>query len=86
MYPPNPMIATRGAIDISKEDSANLLDDLLDEYADLFPGAQWHLGGDEYQAHAERGVCIAGSCDVSSVPPLLEPLAGLESAPGAEPR
>lgn len=42
--------ATRGAIDISKEDSANLLDDLLDEYADLFPGAQWHLGGDEYQA------------------------------------
>ncbi|GAB7103970.1 hypothetical protein JCM4814A_22840 [Streptomyces phaeofaciens JCM 4814] len=43
-------VATRGAIDISKEDSANLLDDLLDEYADLFPGAQWHLGGDEYQA------------------------------------
>ncbi|MEH0472448.1 glycoside hydrolase family 20 protein [Streptomyces sp. B21-097] len=42
--------ATRGAIDISKEDSANLLDDLLDEYAGVFPGAYWHLGGDEYQA------------------------------------
>ncbi|MFH9547246.1 glycoside hydrolase family 20 protein [Streptomyces sp. NPDC017435] len=43
-------VATRGAIDISKDDSANLLDDLLDEYADVFPGAYWHLGGDEYQA------------------------------------
>ncbi len=43
-------VPTRGAIDISEEDSAALLDDLLDEYADLFPGAQWHLGGDEYQA------------------------------------
>lgn len=43
-------VATRGAIDISKEDSANLLDDLLDEYAPVFPGAYWHLGGDEYQA------------------------------------
>ncbi|WP_373865116.1 beta-N-acetylhexosaminidase [Streptomyces rishiriensis] len=43
-------VATRGAIDISKQASANLLDDLLDEYADVFPGAYWHLGGDEYQA------------------------------------
>lgn len=43
-------VATRGAIDISKEASANLLDDLLDEYAPVFPGAYWHLGGDEYQA------------------------------------
>lgn len=43
-------VATRGAIDISKDDSANLLDDLLDEYADVFPGGYWHLGGDEYQA------------------------------------
>lgn len=42
--------ATRGAIDISKDASADLLDDLLDEYAELFPGGQWHLGGDEYQA------------------------------------
>nr|WP_189920419.1 glycoside hydrolase family 20 protein [Streptomyces asoensis] len=43
-------VATRGAIDISKNASANLLDDLLDEYAGVFPGAYWHLGGDEYQA------------------------------------
>ncbi|MFJ8946903.1 glycoside hydrolase family 20 protein [Streptomyces sp. NPDC102395] len=42
--------ATRGAIDISKPASAALLDDLLNEFAGLFPGAQWHLGGDEYQA------------------------------------
>ncbi|MER6954932.1 MULTISPECIES: glycoside hydrolase family 20 protein [unclassified Streptomyces] len=43
-------VATRGAIDISKDASASLLDDLLNEYAPLFPGAYWHLGGDEYQA------------------------------------
>ncbi|SHI03242.1 hexosaminidase [Streptomyces sp. 3214.6] len=43
-------VATRGAIDISKDASAKLLDDLLNEYAGLFPGAYWHLGGDEYQA------------------------------------
>ncbi|WP_435225047.1 beta-N-acetylhexosaminidase [Streptomyces sp. Tue6028] len=43
-------VATRGAVDISKPAAADLLDDLLDEYADLFPGPYWHLGGDEYQA------------------------------------
>ncbi|NUP24807.1 MAG: family 20 glycosylhydrolase [Streptomyces sp.] len=43
-------VATRGAIDISKGESARIVDDLLNEYADLFPGGQWHLGGDEYQA------------------------------------
>ncbi|MEV7883233.1 beta-N-acetylhexosaminidase [Streptomyces sp. NPDC002817] len=43
-------VATRGAIDISKDGSAAIVDDLLDEYADLFPGVPWHLGGDEYQA------------------------------------
>ncbi|MFJ4809727.1 beta-N-acetylhexosaminidase [Streptomyces longwoodensis] len=42
--------ATRGAIDISKDASAEIVDDLLDEYAGLFPGADWNLGGDEYQA------------------------------------
>ncbi|MFY7629573.1 beta-N-acetylhexosaminidase [Streptomyces sp. NY05-11A] len=46
-------VATRGAIDISKDASAKLLDDLLNEYAGLFPGAYWHLGGDEYQALAK---------------------------------
>ncbi|MGP3734005.1 beta-N-acetylhexosaminidase [Streptomyces sp. GDS52] len=40
----------RGAIDISKAKSAEIVDDLLDEYAGLFPGGQWHLGADEYQA------------------------------------
>ncbi|MFI9807794.1 glycoside hydrolase family 20 protein [Streptomyces sp. NPDC052301] len=43
-------VATKGAIDISKPASAKLVDDLLNEYAGLFTGDQWHLGGDEYQA------------------------------------
>ncbi|MCL7429024.1 glycoside hydrolase family 20 protein [Streptomyces sp. YS415] len=42
--------ATRGAIDISQDESAEIVDDLLNEYAELFPGGEWHLGGDEYQA------------------------------------
>ncbi|MEU5535083.1 glycoside hydrolase family 20 protein [Streptomyces sp. NPDC020362] len=42
--------ATKGAIDISKGASAKIVDDLLNEYAGLFTGNQWHLGGDEYQA------------------------------------
>ncbi|WP_245235774.1 beta-N-acetylhexosaminidase [Streptomyces durhamensis] len=41
---------TKGAIDISKPASAKLVDDLLNEYAGLFTGDRWHLGGDEYQA------------------------------------
>ncbi|MFF3379946.1 glycoside hydrolase family 20 protein [Streptomyces sp. NPDC002680] len=43
-------VAARGAIDISKPGAAKIVDDLLNEYADLFPGASWHLGGDEYRA------------------------------------
>ncbi|WP_078992584.1 beta-N-acetylhexosaminidase [Streptomyces sp. MMG1121] len=43
-------VATKGAIDISKPASAKIVDDLLNEYAGLFTGSQWHLGGDEYQA------------------------------------
>ncbi|WP_370269046.1 glycoside hydrolase family 20 protein [Streptomyces sp. V4I8] len=43
-------VATRGAVDISKPESAEIVDDLLNEFAGLFPGSQWHLGGDEYQA------------------------------------
>nr|WP_244298075.1 glycoside hydrolase family 20 protein [Streptomyces griseoflavus] len=42
--------AVRGAIDISDPGSAEIVDDLLNEYAGLFPGGQWHLGADEYQA------------------------------------
>lgn len=40
----------RGAIDISNPRAAKIVDDLLGEYADLFPGTYLHLGGDEYQA------------------------------------
>ncbi|WP_420823281.1 beta-N-acetylhexosaminidase [Streptomyces fulvoviolaceus] len=43
-------VAARGAVDISKDASAEIVDDLLNEYADLFPGAFWNLGGDEYRA------------------------------------
>jgi hexosaminidase len=43
-------VPVRGAVDISKPASAAMVDDLLNEYADLFPGSYWHLGGDEYQA------------------------------------
>ncbi|MEU8621699.1 glycoside hydrolase family 20 protein [Streptomyces sp. NPDC048623] len=40
----------RGAVDISKPAAARLVDELLREYTGLFPGAYWHLGGDEYVA------------------------------------
>ncbi|MFJ5776810.1 glycoside hydrolase family 20 protein [Streptomyces sp. NPDC093094] len=43
-------VPTRGAVDISDPDAAELVDDLLGEYAELFPGGPWHLGGDEYAA------------------------------------
>jgi NADH-quinone oxidoreductase subunit F len=33
---------------------------------------------DEYRSHAERGVCLAGACETPKVPPLLEPLPGLD--------
>lgn len=38
--------------------------------------------GEEYRAHAERGECLAGSCSVTAVAPLLEPLPGLDPASG----
>jgi NADH-quinone oxidoreductase subunit F len=38
---------------------------------------------DEYRAHAERGVCLAGSCRTGKVAPLLQPLTGLGPAAGA---
>ncbi|MFF1379892.1 glycoside hydrolase family 20 protein [Streptomyces sp. NPDC058308] len=43
-------VATRGAVDISRPEAARIVDDLLKEYAELFPGGFWHLGADEYQA------------------------------------
>ncbi len=39
-----------GAVDISNPAAARIVDDLLNEYAGLFPGRYWHLGGDEYVA------------------------------------
>ncbi|ATL29981.1 beta-N-acetylhexosaminidase [Streptomyces formicae] len=47
-------IATRGAVDISEPGAAEIVDDLLEEYAELFPGAHWHLGADEYRALTVR--------------------------------
>jgi NADH-quinone oxidoreductase subunit F len=38
---------------------------------------------EEYRAHAERGVCLAGACRPAEMPPLLGPLPGLGPAPDA---
>lgn len=46
--------AVTGAVDISKPAAADLLDELFEEYAALFPGKPWHLGGDEYRALTAR--------------------------------
>ncbi|MGV9243176.1 beta-N-acetylhexosaminidase [Streptomyces sp. NPDC003710] len=43
-------VAFRGAADISKPAAAKIVDDLLNEYAGVFPAPFWHLGGDEYLA------------------------------------
>ncbi|MCX5560215.1 glycoside hydrolase family 20 protein [Streptomyces sp. NBC_00038] len=43
-------VVSQGSLDISQQASADLVDELLNEYAGLFPGAYWHLGGDEYRA------------------------------------
>ncbi|MGW0572758.1 beta-N-acetylhexosaminidase [Streptomyces tauricus] len=43
-------VASKGAMDISKPAAGKIVDELLNEYADLFPGPYWHLGADEYQA------------------------------------
>ncbi|MFF4410507.1 family 20 glycosylhydrolase [Streptomyces sp. NPDC001262] len=40
----------RGAVDIADPDAATVVDDLIREYADLFPGPWFHLGADEYRA------------------------------------
>lgn len=43
-------VAASGAVDISNPRSAEVVDDLLNEYAELFDGRYWHLGADEYRA------------------------------------
>lgn len=47
-------VPRQGAIDISRPESARIVDDLLREYARLFPGRWFHVGADEYQALAVR--------------------------------
>ncbi|MEV1044710.1 glycoside hydrolase family 20 protein [Streptomyces sp. NPDC049916] len=47
-------VVSKGSIDISKPAAAKLIDELLDEYTELFPGRFWHLGADEYQALTVR--------------------------------
>ncbi|MFD4261607.1 glycoside hydrolase family 20 protein [Streptomyces sp. NPDC058534] len=37
-----------GNLDYSKPEARKLMADLIEEYADLFPGPWFHLGGDEY--------------------------------------
>ncbi|MES9504823.1 glycoside hydrolase family 20 protein [Streptomyces sp. NPDC000609] len=43
-----------GSLDISDPGSAKLVDELLGEYTELFSGAYWHLGADEYLALMAR--------------------------------
>ncbi|MGW1881007.1 beta-N-acetylhexosaminidase [Streptomyces sp. NPDC001970] len=47
-------VPRQGAIDISKPESARIVDDLLREYSGLFPGDWFHVGADEYQALTVR--------------------------------
>ncbi|MES4901178.1 MULTISPECIES: glycoside hydrolase family 20 protein [unclassified Streptomyces] len=46
--------AFRGAVDISNPVAGRIVDDLMREFAPLFPGRYWHLGGDEYGALMSR--------------------------------
>ncbi|KJY42705.1 beta-N-acetylglucosaminidase [Streptomyces sp. NRRL B-1568] len=45
---------SRGAVDIGNPAAARIVDDLMREYAPLFPGPYWHLGADEYRALMAR--------------------------------
>ncbi|WP_338677129.1 glycoside hydrolase family 20 protein [Streptomyces sp. SCSIO 30461] len=47
-------VPRQGAIDISKPGAARLVDELLREYAGLFPAGSFHVGADEYQALTVR--------------------------------
>ncbi|MFI9204730.1 glycoside hydrolase family 20 protein [Streptomyces sp. NPDC053048] len=46
--------AARGAVDVANPQSARIVDDLIREFAPLFPGPWFHLGSDEYQALMAR--------------------------------
>jgi NADH:ubiquinone oxidoreductase subunit F (NADH-binding) len=63
-----------------RELSRKVADTALCQLEALAPRAMLttlELFPEEYRAHAERGICLAGSCAVREVPPLLEPLDGL---------
>jgi N-acetyl-beta-hexosaminidase len=68
-------VPVRGAIDIAKPEAAEIIDELLREYAPLFPGSYWHLGGDEYAALTAR--------DPATTHPGLHRAAQLEHGPDA---
>jgi NADH:ubiquinone oxidoreductase subunit F (NADH-binding) len=69
-------------ITMLRELSAKMSDTALCRLEQLAPGpilTTLDHFADEYRAHAERGECLAGSCSTAtSLPPLLQPLAGLE--------
>ncbi len=68
-------------ITLLRELSRKMSDTALCKLESLAPGpilTTLDRFGDEYRAHAERGVCLAGSCTTAEVPPLAPPLAGLE--------
>jgi hexosaminidase len=64
-----------GAMDISNPAAGRLIDDLDTEYAQLFPGRYWHLGGDEYRALM--------AADPESAYPRLESYARRRYGPNA---
>ncbi|MGP3635138.1 beta-N-acetylhexosaminidase [Streptomyces sp. 24-1644] len=43
-------VASTGSLDISKPGAAKIIDELIDEYTELFGGSYFHLGADEYRA------------------------------------
>ncbi|MFB6819760.1 glycoside hydrolase family 20 protein [Streptomyces sp. NPDC056347] len=47
-------VRSPGSLDISDPGSAKIVDELLGEFTELFPGSYWHLGGDEYLALMAR--------------------------------
>jgi NADH-quinone oxidoreductase subunit F len=61
-----------------RELSRKIVDTALCKLEALAPGPMLTTldrFADEYRAHAERGVCLAGSCQAPNLPPLLTPLA-----------
>jgi NADH:ubiquinone oxidoreductase subunit F (NADH-binding) len=68
-------------VTLLRELSSKMADTALCKLESLAPGpilTTLDRFGDEYRSHAERGVCLAGSCASTEVPPLAEPLAGLQ--------